>query len=127
MEKKDRSLRNVQLDKCRCGNNLSPERLSMGIPICSECEDLVRKLEEQRFQKSRKIIPYKGFTRWDIDPDKVLSSAMDKLEGVIVLGYQKDGTEFFASSYADGGIVNWLLDKCKLHLLQEPEEEKDDG
>jgi hypothetical protein len=56
-------------------------------------------------------------TKLDLPPDRVLEKAAGQLEGCVVIGYTKDGEEYFASSYADGSIVNWLLDRCKKRLL----------
>lgn len=64
-----------------------------------------------------KVIDYNGVTRHNIDPDKVLNKAHGSLSGVVVLGYTHDGEEYFASSYADGGDVLWLMERCKRKLL----------
>lgn len=64
-----------------------------------------------------KVIPYTGITKLDMPPDYILEAAKGKLEGVLIIGYTEDGEEYFASSYADGGTVNWLLDRCKHQLL----------
>ena len=71
------------------------------------------------------VIPFNGITRLDLDPDMVLENTKGKLEGVIIIGYDKDGHEWFASSYADGGDVLWLLERMKLRLLN-IEEERDE-
>ena len=63
------------------------------------------------------IIPFNGITRLDLDPDRVLENTKGKLDGVILIGYDKQGEEYFASSYADGGDVLWLLERMKLRLL----------
>jgi hypothetical protein len=65
-----------------------------------------------------KVIPFTGITRLDLDPDDILDQSKGKLEGVVILGFLEDGSNtYFASSYADGGTVLWLLEKLKLHLL----------
>lgn len=66
---------------------------------------------------SAKIIHYTGVTRLDMEPDRILDAAQGQLEGVVIIGYAKDGDEYFASSYADGGTVLWLLERCKIALL----------
>jgi hypothetical protein len=71
---------------------------------------------------SAKIIPFNGITRLDLNPDMVLENTKGKLEGVIIIGYNKEGDEYFASSYADGGDVLWLLERMKLRLLNIEEE-----
>jgi hypothetical protein len=63
------------------------------------------------------VIPFGGITRLDIDPDRVLSSAVGKLECVVVVGLGKDGEEYFASSMADGADALWYLERCKKMLL----------
>lgn len=36
----------------------------------------------------------------------------------MILGYDKDGQEFFSSTYADGGVVLWLMERLKKQLLE---------
>jgi hypothetical protein len=63
------------------------------------------------------IISFNGITKLDLDPDMVLENTKGKLEGVIIIGYDHMGVEYFASSYADGGDVLWLLERMKIRLL----------
>ena len=57
-------------------------------------------------------------TSLDLTPDRVLDGAMNRgLTGVVVLGYDADGAEFFSSSYANGPEVLWLMERLKLALL----------
>ncbi len=62
-------------------------------------------------------ISFNGITKLDLDPDMVLENTKGKLEGVIIIGYDHMGVEYFASSYADGGDVLWLLERMKMRLL----------
>lgn len=64
-----------------------------------------------------KVITFTGITKLDLPPDRILDGAAGKLDGVLILGWDKDGNEYFASSYADGGTNLWLLERCKLRLL----------
>lgn len=65
------------------------------------------------------VVQWRGITKLDLPPDRVLEGAAEaKLSGVVVLGYDADGNHFFSSSYADGGEVLWLLEKCKKRLLE---------
>ena len=62
-------------------------------------------------------------TSLDLTPERVLDGAMKRgLTGVVVLGYEADGNEFFSSSYADGPEVLWLLERLKLALLNAPDD-----
>ena len=63
------------------------------------------------------VVYLKTVTRLDLPPDRILEQAIGNLEGVIVIGYDKDGQEYFASSYADGSDALWLLERCKKALL----------
>lgn len=69
------------------------------------------------------VIPFRGITRLDLDPDMVLENSKGKLEGFMIAGYDKDGNEYFASTYADGGDVLWLLERMKLRLLNITDED----
>lgn len=69
-----------------------------------------------------KIIPFTGITKLDMPPDAILDRAKEAgLEGVLVIGYTKDGKEYATSSYADGGTALWLLERTKKKLLDVPE------
>lgn len=57
-------------------------------------------------------------TRLDLPPDRILESAKDKLDGVVLIGWDKDGDFYFASSYAAGTEALWLLEKAKKALLE---------
>lgn len=58
-------------------------------------------------------------TRLDTEAERIMAQAKDAdLQGVVVIGYRKDGTEYFASSIADGADVVWLMERTKLKLMQ---------
>ena len=63
-------------------------------------------------------------SRLDVPVERILARVADaELELVIVIGYLKDGGEYFLSSIADGGDCVWLLERAKLKLLRLPDEE----
>jgi hypothetical protein len=68
-----------------------------------------------------KVIPIGGITKLDLDPDVILENNKGEFEGVVIIGYSKDGVERFISTYADGGTVLWLLERCKKRLLADKE------
>jgi hypothetical protein len=70
-----------------------------------------------------KIIEFTGITKLDLSPDKVLENNKGEFEGLVLMGWNTDGEEVFASTYADGGTVLWLLERMKLRLLQSVEQE----
>lgn len=74
------------------------------------------------------VIPIGGITYLDIPVERVLDEAKPQVDegGVVVLGWDKDGELYFASSIADGGEVLWLLEKAKTALLKFAEETGND-
>lgn len=56
-------------------------------------------------------------TTLDLNADTVLESLVGKLEGFVLAGWDKEGNEFFTSTFADGGEVLWLIERLKLALL----------
>lgn len=64
-----------------------------------------------------KILPFTGITRLDLQPDQILEQAIGQLDGVVIIGFDKNGEFYGASSYADGGDALWLLELCKLKLF----------
>ena len=59
-----------------------------------------------------------GETRLDLDPDTVLAAAAGKLKDVVIVGYEADGSFYFASSQADGPEALWLLAQAQRKLLE---------
>jgi hypothetical protein len=64
------------------------------------------------------VVDLPVITRLDLDPDRILKQAIGELERVVVIGYDKAGDEYFASSIADGATVVWLMERAKLKLLR---------
>lgn len=56
-------------------------------------------------------------TKLDLPPDLVINAALGCMDEVVVIGYDKRGDEYFASSVADGGSVLWLMERAKFKLL----------
>ncbi len=56
-------------------------------------------------------------TRLDLPADRILEGLIGELDKVIVIGYDHDGEEYFASSMADGGDTLWLIERFKQALL----------
>lgn len=63
------------------------------------------------------VIQFRGITRLNLDPDLTLENTKGKLKGFVIMGYDTEGEEYFASTYADGGDVLWLMERMKLRLL----------
>lgn len=65
-----------------------------------------------------KVILFPGITRLDLPPNRVLEEALKEgLSSVVILGYDSEGVEYFASSIADGADVLWLMMRTELKLL----------
>lgn len=57
-------------------------------------------------------------TSHDLPVERILQGAHEAdLETCIIVGYDKNGEEYFSSNVADGAEVNWCLDRAKLKLL----------
>lgn len=67
---------------------------------------------------SARIIPLGCVTRLDIPVDRVLDQAKNQMRDVVLMGWDKDGGLYFASTFADGGEVLWLMEKCKEALMR---------
>jgi hypothetical protein len=64
------------------------------------------------------VIEASFMTTLDIPCERILRKATEAdLETVIVIGREKDGELYFASSVADGGDVLWLMEIAKKALL----------
>ena len=57
-------------------------------------------------------------TRLDIPADRVIEAAVGELEKAIVIGWDKEGGFYIASSVANGAEVLWLLEKAKQRLME---------
>ena len=64
------------------------------------------------------VIPLGCITKLDLPVDRVLEAAKGKMNGVVLLGYDNNNEFYFASTYADGGDVLWLLENAKKQLLE---------
>lgn len=65
-----------------------------------------------------KVIDLGNVTSLDFPPEKILTDAMSEdLKAVFVVGRNKDGNLYFASSMADGGDVLWLMELTRKALL----------
>lgn len=56
-------------------------------------------------------------TRLDIDPDKVLKSAIGQCERVLVIGLSKDDSDYFAASTGDKAKLIYDIERFKVKLL----------
>ena len=67
-----------------------------------------------------KILEFNGISYLDLPPSRLLTKAADsELESCIIIGHDKDGEFYFASSKADGGEVLWLIEVAKKKLLEQ--------
>lgn len=64
------------------------------------------------------VVTLPCITRLNLPAERILQSALEAdLDGAVVMGY-RDGEPYFASTYADGGDVMWLMELCKAKLLK---------
>jgi hypothetical protein len=66
-----------------------------------------------------KVVTLTVRTKLDLPPERILRGAIEKdLDGCFVIGRDKDGDLYFASSIADGGDILWLWEKAKTLLME---------
>ena len=54
-----------------------------------------------------------------LPPELVIDNAKKAdLQTVVIIGFDKDGCEYFDASVQGGGTVLWLLERAKLKLLR---------
>lgn len=68
-------------------------------------------------KRPAKVLKLDIETRLNIPPDRVLKAAIGELESVLVIGFDKEGEFYGASSLADGGDLLWLMELCKRALM----------
>lgn len=62
---------------------------------------------------------FPGVTPLDFEPNIILDVAKRAgLASVVIIGYDKDGAEFFSSSVGGGPQILWLLERTKINLLR---------
>lgn len=64
-----------------------------------------------------KIASINGITRFDIDADNALFDLIGGLKSFVLCGYNHQGDEVFQSTVADGADALWIMERCKLKLL----------
>ncbi len=67
------------------------------------------------------ILEFKGLTVVNLEPKKVLGGALevaDSLDRVIVLGVEKNGKAYYASTNSDIAELNLDTDLFKAHIIK---------
>lgn len=67
------------------------------------------------------ITDLKTTTFLDLPTKAILDGAADRITHVVLMGYDKEGDYYFASSISDGAEILWLLEQYKKRLLQQEE------
>lgn len=75
-------------------------------------------LTGEQDERQHKVIPLPCITTLDLNPDQILQAAIGELDCVVILGYDKNGQEYFSGSVGDGGTVLWMMERAKLKLLR---------
>jgi len=74
---------------------------------------------------SDNIVTFTGITKLDTPPDRLLEAAMGQLTEVVIIGFDKDGKEYFASTKSDAGEVIYHLERTKHRLMKIIDDESD--
>jgi hypothetical protein len=78
--------------------------------VCPKCDG-------RGFHEYDNVVRGPFVTRIDTSPDRILQGSVGKLQNVIVIGYDVDGEEYYASSIADGPNALWLLRRMEHNLV----------
>lgn len=79
----------------------------------------IPKLHSIRYKDRENVINLYEYTTDEVPPNDVLMGAINgQLDIVVVIGYDKDGGEYFASSTGNHEATNWLLDVGKMRLMK---------
>ncbi len=69
------------------------------------------------------VVSFTGITSLPLDPDVLLEAAKGKLERVVIVGFGIDGTEYLATSDPDMAHAVFDMERAKLIMLREWDEE----
>lgn len=69
------------------------------------------------------VVYLDGQTCLDIPADRVLEAAVGVLDSVVLVGYDKEGNEYVASSTSKLPDVLWMLERAKKMILEHGEED----
>lgn len=65
------------------------------------------------------IIQLPVYTTLDLPADRTLENLIGKLDSFCLAGYDKDGNEFFSSTFSDKRKMMWLMERFKHSLLKD--------
>jgi hypothetical protein len=81
--------------------------------------DIITVHQDRAEKMTDNVVTLRTITKLDIPADRVLAEASKAgLTSVMVIGYDADGDEYFASSIADGGTCLWLMERMKKQLME---------
>ena len=82
----------------------------------------IPKLHSLRMKNHENVEWLNIVTTQDLDPQTILIRALnERMKEVVIIGYDRDGGEYFASSVADGGKALWHLERAKKVILDIPD------
>jgi hypothetical protein len=74
------------------------------------------------------VIQAAFITTLNTDPHRALQGALEKgMSEVVIIGRDKDGEFYFASSQADSGEVVWFLQRAQWELFKMEDRIREEG
>jgi hypothetical protein len=103
---------NVRHKCVKCGGlgRLGHKRLFAYSAKCDACGG-------KGYVEASNVVYAPILTKLALDPDRILREAAGKLDCVVVIGYTKDGAEYYASSIADGANALWHMQRGIHNLM----------
>lgn len=77
--------------------------------------------------KPSNVVPLSLVTTQDLSPDLLLWRALGELSEVVIIGFDSDGAEYFASSKGNGPDVLWLIERSRHKLMTIVDEQTGDA
>ena len=108
----------VRRECAKCGG-FGKTRTGLLARVCSTCSG-------SGFTELSNVVHAPIVTKLDLDASQVLREAIGELDEVVIVGYTKDGHDYYASSMADGANALWHLQRGIHSLMNIVEEETDE-
>jgi hypothetical protein len=78
----------------------------------------LKKTPKKLRKKPAKVLFFNGVTTLDHPADRIIEQALGKLDYVLILGFDKDGGEYFASNKSDGADALYVMERAKHKLMK---------
>lgn len=68
--------------------------------------------------KDSNVLPFTGLTTVDVPANRILEGVKDELDSVVVLGWDKEDSFYFAVSHGKKADILYLLELAKQSIME---------